>query len=114
MRALIAALLVLSLAACATNPDKLASAYVSPTEYNGDSCPSLNIAYARNNSEAAALYKKMKGKSRTNTGAATVGVLLFWPALFFMKGKDAESDSRMAELMGRRTAIETAMDKGNC
>lgn len=114
MRTIATALIVISLAACATNPDKVASAYVSSSEYADYTCAGLDRAYAQNEREAAELYRSMKSKSRTNATAGVVGALLFWPALFFMKGKDAEADATYSELQGRKTAIEKAMDGMNC
>lgn len=114
MNKIVISLAVLMLAACATNPDKVASAYVSASEYNGMSCQQLLTAYTINENEASALYSSMKSKSRVNTTAGVVGVVLFWPALFFMKGKDASADAKMSELKGRKTAINKAINLNGC
>ena len=114
MKTISTALIVISLAACATNPDKIASAYVSSSEYADYTCSSLQREYASNERKAEDLYAGMKSKSRVNATAGVVGALIFWPALFFMKGKDAEADATYSELQGRKTAIEKAMDKKKC
>lgn len=111
---LIAAAVTVALSGCATNPDKIASAYVSSNEYAGDSCLQLNHAHRVNESDAEDLYRRMKSKSRVNATAGVVGALVFWPALLFMKGKDAEADAKMSELKGRKKAIEEAMSIQGC
>jgi len=114
MKSILIAIVVLMLTACATNPDKIGKAYVSTSEYYGYSCQQLSNAYSRNERDAAALYSSMKSKSRVNTTAGVVGALVFWPALFFMKGKNPEADARMSELKGRKAAIESAMNRSGC
>jgi len=114
MEAVLIAITVLMLTACATNPDRIGKAYVSTSEYYGYSCQQLSNAYSRNERDAAALYSSMKSKSRVNATAGVVGALVFWPALFFMKGKDADADMRLAELKGRKAAIESAMNRNGC
>ena len=114
MKVLAIAAIVLSLAACATNPDKVASAYIPSSEYADDSCQRLSFEYGSNNTDAQNLYRSMKTKSRVNATAGVVGAVLFWPALFFMKGKDAGADAKMAEYKGRETAILKAMNQKGC
>ena len=105
---------ILTLSACATNPDKIASSYISVNEYAGYSCQQLHSAEMRNERDAQALYKLMKSNSRVNATAGVVGALVFWPALFFMKGKNPIHDAEMAELNGRKTAIRIAMRNEGC
>ena len=107
------ALIVISLSACATNPDKVASAYVPVSEYAGYTCTELRQEQASNDHEVQELYASMKSKNRTSVTAGVVAVLVFWPALFFMKSKDAEADSTYSELQGRKTAIDKAI-QSNC
>ncbi len=109
MNKVLIAVTVLMIAGCATNPDKIASAYVPSTEYDGFTCQQLQDAKVQNEEDAALLYADMKTKNRVNTTAGVVGAIVFWPALIFMKGKDAESDARLSELKGRKTAIDKAM-----
>ncbi len=114
MKTVITAVVVLSLAACATNPDKISSIYVSVYEYQDKSCELLREDYAKNNRDAEILYKDMKSRNRKTKAGAWVGGLLFWPALFLMKGKNHEDDARLAELKGRKKAIEAAMSDQRC
>jgi len=113
-RTLTTAAVVLTLAACATNPDKIAAQYVSSSEYLGLTCEQLEDALGANTAEADKLHKSMRSKKNISNTAAVVGTLLFWPAYFLLKGKDAESDSRMGELKGRDTAIHKSLDKLGC
>ena len=104
-------LVILLLTACATNPDRIAPAYVSNTEYANKTCARLDQLYAQNLNAMNQLQREMKTKSRTNTTAGVVGAVLFWPALFFMKGKDASADQQMSMLKGNDIALRNAMRK---
>jgi hypothetical protein len=44
--------------------------------------------------------------------AMTVGIVVFWPALFFMSGKGHQEE--LAELKGRYDAIDHAAIQKNC
>jgi len=43
----------------------------------------------------------------------TVGVVLFWPALFFLNGDDADT-AELARLRGELIAMEQASRQKNC
>ena len=112
MKTLLTALIVLSLAACATNPDKIAAQHVSANDFDNLTCDQIQAEYARATSDLATLNKSMKSMHRTNVAAVTVGMILFWPALFFVKSKNQTNDQALAELKGRHAALELAGD--NC
>jgi hypothetical protein len=53
-------------------------------------------------------------KSRTGDKVATtVGVVLFWPALFFIDG-DGPKAAELAQLKGQMDAIESASIQKKC
>lgn len=109
MKRLIVIVMLLALAACATNPDRISGTYVPQSTFKGKSCDEIESMYAQNINGMNSLQRSMKKASRTNTTAGVVGAVLFWPALFFMKGKDATDDDRMAAFKGMDTALRQAL-----
>ena len=56
----------------------------------------------------------MQEKKATNDAVAVgVGVVLFWPALFFIKGNGA-TEAEVANLKGHMEAIEQASVQKKC
>lgn len=105
--------LPLLLAACANKSDEIAASYVSPTIYEGMSCRQLAIE-AQSVANRAAQAAAAQDKKASNDAVATgVGVVLFWPALFFIKGDGAQA-AEVARLKGEMQAIETANTVKNC
>ena len=98
------------LAGCAASPSSINPAYISPLKYSGHDCEQIKQEYACVNQELAAMSKKQATASTVDTVALSVGLVLFWPALFFMIGGDNEAE--LAQLLGDREAIEAiAIDK---
>ena len=55
-----------------------------------------------------------QNKARTNDAVmTTVGVVVFWPSLFFIKGNGPQS-AELARLKGQMEAIETASIRKKC
>ncbi|MFV0385561.1 hypothetical protein [Paracoccus sp. (in: a-proteobacteria)] len=109
----IAGLALLALAACADKSDKIAPSYVSPTTYQNMSCKQLAVeaqSVANRAAQASALQDK---KASNDVVAASVGAVLFWPALFMIKGDGAQA-AEVARLKGEMQAIETANTVKNC
>jgi hypothetical protein len=110
----IAAVAVAStLVACATPPKDIAPTYVSTTLYQNLSCNQLRGEAEAVSARAAAAFGQQE-KNRSQDAAMTgVGVVLFWPALFFMKG-DGAAAADVARLKGEMQAIEQVNRIKNC
>jgi hypothetical protein len=97
---------------CATGSDGIATAYSSPLKYQGYDCQQLAIE----DSELASRVSQLKGvidhRATNDKIAVGVGVVVFWPALFFIKGDGAEA-ADYARMKGDHEAItHAAMMKG--
>lgn len=101
------------LAACATAPKDIAPAYVSTTLYENLSCPQLRAEAEGVSSRAAAAFGQQDKNRGQDAAMTTVGVVLFWPALFFMKG-DGAAAAEVARMKGEMQAIETVNRVKNC
>lgn len=107
------AAILVSLAACANKSDEIAASFVSPTPYQGMTCQQL-AAEAQVVANRAAAASTAQDKKASNDAVATgVGVVLFWPALFFIKG-DGSQAAEVGRLKGEMQAIETANTANNC
>jgi hypothetical protein len=101
------------LAGCATNPKDIAPAYVSPIAYQGLTCDQLAQEAQRVSYAAATATGRQNDQSGRDAVATTVGVVLFWPALFFIGG-DKGNAAEIARLKGEMQAIEQANIAKNC
>ncbi|WP_134680191.1 hypothetical protein [Paracoccus ravus] len=102
-----------TLAACAEKSDQIPPAFVSPSLYHTMNCGQLTFeaqsVLNRANQAAVAQDKKA-----SNDAVATgVGVVLFWPALFMIKGDGAQA-AELARLKGEIIAIQQAGNQKNC
>ena len=103
----------LALAGCATHADDIPAAYVSPVQYQSYSCAQLQEEAARVSARAAEASGAQNQKANNDAIATGVGAVLFWPALFLIKG-DAASAQQVAQLKGDMDAIEQANIQKHC
>ena len=104
---------LIGLAGCASSADDIAPSYVSPVAYENYTCEQL-ADEAQSVSARAAQAAGVQNKARTNDAVmTTVGVVVFWPTLFFLKGDGAQS-AELARLKGQMEAIETAAIRKKC
>jgi hypothetical protein len=102
-----------ALAGCATRAENISAAYVSPIQYQNYTCAQLQEEAARVSARAAIANGAQDQKATGDAVATGVGVVLFWPALFFIKG-DAASAQEVAQLKGDMDAIEQANIQKKC
>src|SRR5271163_5153624 len=103
----------LALAGCASHADDIAAAYVSPVQYQSYTCAQLQEEAARVSARAAEASGAQNQKANNDAIATGVGAVLFWPALFFIKG-DSTSAQEVAQLKGDMDAIEEANIQKKC
>ena len=104
MKAIVLAALCLS--ACASNPDKIASSYVSPMQYADYSCKQVALEMTNVSRRVSELYGQLDAEASADTAQMAVGLVLFWPALFFLEGGDGPQAAEYARLKGEREALE--------
>jgi hypothetical protein len=98
---------------CASHANDIAAAYVSPIQYQSYSCAQLQEEAARVSARATVASGAQDQKANNDAIATGVGAVLFWPALFFIKG-DAASAQEIAQLKGDMDAIEPANIQKKC
>lgn len=101
------------LAGCASRADNIGAAYVSPFAYDALNCRQLAEEAARISTRASLAIGVQNERAVGDAVATGVSIVLFWPALFFIRG-DGVSAAEVARLKGEMEAIEQASIRKNC
>lgn len=112
----ISAILALSLpifiAGCADSSKNISASYVSPLKYRTYTCDQLTEEYARVLEESRFINKSQDDTAGNDAVAMGVGLVLFWPALFFIDSSDQKEE--VARLKGEIQAVEKAAIRADC
>ena len=81
-------------------------------KYDTYSCSQLGEEYARLQAKGREIFQEQDDKADNDAIATGVGLVLFWPALFFMNSSDLEQ--QVASLKGDLEAVEVSAIKKNC
>jgi hypothetical protein len=100
-------------AGCASRADSIGAAYVSPVGYQGLSCGQIANEVQAVSARASEAIGAQNQKATGDAVAMTVGLVVFWPALFLMKGDGAQA-AEVARLKGEMQALETASRRNGC
>ena len=92
---------------CATKPDNIGASYVSPYKYKDYDEDQIIIEMDHVGRRTNELYYSLKKKANSDTAEMAVGLLLFWPALFFLEGGDGPEAAEYARLRGEYEALRT-------
>ncbi|MBL4890775.1 MAG: hypothetical protein JKX91_02910 [Rhizobiaceae bacterium] len=101
------------LTACATKPENIKASYVSPLAYESYECDQLSAEAERISGHAADIVGVQRKKAKKDAVATGVALILFWPALFFIKGNDV-TESEVARLKGEMEALEKVTIQKRC
>jgi hypothetical protein len=100
------------LGACASSSDKITASYVSPLQYQGYNCNQIQMELMRVNRKVLEVTGKQDAEADKDAVAMGVGLILFWPALFFLIGEDKKEE--LARLKGEYEALEQAAIMKEC
>lgn len=103
----------LMLAGCASKAADITPSYVSPMQYQSYTCPQLAAEASRVSAAAAAASGAQDSQATKDAVATTVGVVIFWPSLFFIGG-DKQTAAQLAELKGEMDAIQQTSIQKQC
>jgi len=98
---------------CASSSRDIASAYVSPNTYQSWSCEQIYEENSRLAVRVSQLGGKVDERANGDAAAMTIGMILFWPALFFVKGNGPEAQE-YARLKGEHEALQKAVSTKGC
>jgi len=105
---------LLLLAACATQPEEISAAYVSPLHYRNYDCEQLEMESERVLRRSQELYFSLKDEADTDEAQMAIGLILLWPTLFFVEGGDDYRAMEYSRLKGERDAIERTSIQKKC
>ena len=111
-RVLCVALAASVLSACATSPDSVSASYVSPLQYQSYDCAQLGAEVERIGNQVTMLTGQQNRERRKDQVAFAAGMVLFWPALFFMAGSDKKEE--LGRLKGEHDAVQKAAIAKSC
>lgn len=97
---------------CATRSSNVSAAYVSPITYSHLSCSQLRQELARVNAKVAEVSGAQDRAATRDAVATGVGLVIFWPALFFLMAGDQKQE--LARLKGEYDALVSAGIQKNC
>lgn len=112
-RIIVTAMSCIALVGCATRATEIAPAYVSTVGYQALTCDQLALEAQSLSARAAEAAGLQNRKANNDAAAMAVGLIVFWPALFFMKGDGAQA-SEVARMKGEMQAIEQTSIRNNC
>lgn len=114
MKKILSSCLVAGLLAtgCAPSSEKVSASYVSPMHYQDFSCKQIRMEMTRLSRRVNEVADVQDSHASKDGAAMGVGLVLFWPALFFMIGKDKEEE--LARLKGEYEALESAAIQKEC
>ena len=102
----------LILSSCASKSNKIQASYVSPLEYQEFSCSQIKAEIGRvgvKMNEVAGVQDKTASGDAVAMG---VGLVLFWPALFFIDTNDQRVE--LSRLKGEFDALESVAIYKDC
>lgn len=103
----------LLVAGCATPPDKIEAAYVSPITYEEYTCEQIAQEAARVSDRAAQALGVQQKKAQGDAVKVGVALILFWPAALFVDGKGA-NEQEVARLKGEMDTLERVSIQKEC
>ena len=115
MKKLICNILILSitLLSCASSASEIGAAYVSPTKYMNYDCSQINMEKSEVERRVNELYYKVEKRAKNDRAAMGVGMVLFWPSLFFLKGDSPEA-AEYAQMKGEYDALRSISVQKKC
>lgn len=97
---------------CAQKSENIQATYVSPMQYQSYSCKQLEMEISRVSRRVSEVTGQQDSQASKDSVAMGVGLVLFWPALFFLIGDDKKEE--LARLKGEYEALEQSAIQKNC
>ena len=104
----------MALSACASSPDKMSAMSVSTLAYESYDCDQIAAESQRVERRVAELYGQLKKTADNDSAQMAVGLVLFWPALFFLEGGDGPEAAEYRRLKGEYEALQKVSVQKKC
>lgn len=99
---------------CASNPDKIDAAYVSPIKYENYDCSQLAMEMDYVGQRTTELHQRLKRERNADNWQMGIGLLVFWPSLFLLEGGDGPEAAEYAQLQGEYEALRQSSVSKKC
>lgn len=109
----VALCIAVAVGGCATASGNISAQSVSPLIYQSYDCDQLGAELARINVRTVELGGRLDQAASNDAALMTVGVILFWPTLFFLGGTRAQ-EAEFARLKGEADAVQQAAVLKKC
>ena len=100
-------------AGCATAPEKISAASLSPLAYKEHNCEEIAAEFNRVSVRESELRAVLQERADTDATQMGVGMLLLWPTLFWLDGDGIETQE-YAKLKGEQDALKKAAAAKRC
>jgi hypothetical protein len=100
-------------AGCASHPSSVDARYVSPQTYQAWNCEQLVEERNRLHSEVQRVSGLQRENANADAAMMTVGLILFWPALFGLAATRDRKDE-LGRLKGEYDAVDQSMKLRLC
>ncbi len=97
---------------CASQASNIDAIYVSPVQYNTYNCNQIGQELQRVHRKIMEVSGKQDSAAAKDAVALGVGLVIFWPALFFMIGGDKKEE--LSRLKGEYDALQEAAIQKEC
>ena len=97
---------------CSPASKNVRAVYVSPLQYEAYGCGQIEMEYRRVAAKVTEVAYSQDSAANKDAAAMTVGVVVFWPALFFLIGGNRKAE--LEQLKGQADALEQAAIEKNC
>lgn len=108
-----ASLLIVFMSGCSNSSKEIPALYVSPLQYSQYDCDQVRTEMARIGTRVSQMTGKLDKNAETDNVVTGVGVVLFWPALFFLGGTK-EEEAEYSRLKGEYQALEQVGVEKKC
>lgn len=99
--------------ACAKSSKDIPPTYVSPMQYRSYSCDTIEQELMSISRRIATVAGTVDKQASGDTMQATIGLVVFWPALFLLDG-DTPQAAEYARLKGEFEALESMARQKEC
>lgn len=99
--------------ACAKSTGEISAQYISPMQYESYSCRQIEQEMQAVAARVSEVGGQVDSTASGDNAQMAVGIILFWPALFFLDG-DTPQAAEYARLKGEFDALEKAAIRKGC
>lgn len=102
----------LMVAGCATKASNVTAQYVSSAQYSNLSCDQVREELVRISTRVRQVSGQQDRKATNDAVATGIGIIVFWPALFFLMSDDHAAE--LGRLKGEYEALERTAQEKKC